>query len=125
MKGMNLMRADEFIRDECEMDAFMGDEDLVGYCDGCHEPIRSGEYVMSIIRDGGRRSVEYTFCERCLDEMPLSEILDCMAIDYRHGFAEDAIPDAKDAAAMQNAQRRAAFRRTITTAAKMAKEARA
>jgi len=114
----------DFIREESEWDAWTDEEDLVGYCDACHEPIRRGEYVMSIIRDGGRRSVEYTFCERCLDEMPLSEILDCMAIDYRRGFAEDAIPDAKDAAAMQNAQRRAAFRRTITTAAKMVKGAR-
>ena len=116
---------EDFIRDECEWDAWTDDEDLVGYCDACHEPIRRGEYVMSIIREGERRSVEYCFCERCLDEMPLSEVLDCMGMDYRHGFAEDAIPDAKEEVARMNRNKRTAFRRSITTAARMLKEAKA
>ena len=133
MKGKGLMdimsdmrqTADEFIREECQSDAWCEDTEIVGYCEACHGAIRHGEYAMSIVMPGiKRRAVQYTFCESCLDELSFAELLDNMGVDYRRGFAEDAIPDTKEAVRRHNAREKAVWRKTITTAAKM-KEARA
>ena len=124
MKAM----VDEFLHDECEVEAFMEqlEGDFVEYCDGCNEPVYAGDEALGVVvRQGDGTDLPVCICRKCYKEMSHKDLLDLLGIDWFDGDAERAIPYAWDLARNHNMRKNAELRRTITTAAKMMKEARA
>lgn len=111
------------LRDECEVDAFCEpDEDVIEYCDGCGEAVCAGDKAMGIVvRQGDGTDLPVCICRKCQREMSHRDLLDLLGIDWFDGDAERSVAYAWELARSHNIRKNAELRRTITTAAKMAK----
>ena len=75
----------DFIRDECEMDAFMEklEGDFVEYCDGCNEPVyEEDEAIGVVVRQGDGTDLPICICGKCLKAMSHRDLLDLLGIDW-------------------------------------------
>ncbi len=122
------MRADDFIRDECEMDAWCEDEDnpVVAVCDRCDADIRQNDKMFATLAlNSALKWRPLCLCHNCTESISLGELMEMMDVWADEDEAAFVAPEAIKHAAEWNDIDRDRLHRTIGVAAKHMKGAKA